>query len=444
MAGVASVCPRLWAARRHRADVLIVGAGLSGLAAARELSGAGLKTLTLEATDTIGGRTKLARLGGITSVDSGAMWIHGWRGNPLTSLARTAGAELYPFDWDDGPTFTGAARLLDSAQIAEGERMLRRALDFARRWSGELSADAPLSEGLDLFARREKLGPAERLALAAETYSSITLDCAAPPTDLSAWWWDEGKEFGGGDRLVRGGLGSLAAVLAEDLAVRTNAVVEVIDRSGSSPRVRLRDGEELAAAAVLVTLPLGVLKTGSVRFFPDLPETTKSAIQRLGFGSYQKTFLLFDKGTAFPPGQVIRHRTDGEPWSEWCDLSEFLGLPVLMALNAGPAARKVEAMSETKMARSAVDALRRFTGVKLPEPRAVLGTRWGAEPFTRGAYSYAAVGAGPGQRRHLGEALPGMVYFAGEATSVHHPSTAHGALLSGRRAAHQIMRDLGG
>jgi polyamine oxidase len=444
LAGAAAFCPRLLAKERHHADVLVVGAGLSGLAAASELSKAGLKTVVLEASAAVGGRTKLKRLGEVASVDCGAMWIHGWRGNPLSGLARAAGAELRPFDWNDGATFDRSARCLDYAQIAEGDRLLRGALDFSRRWSGELSSDKPLSEGLDVFARREKLGSAERSVLAAEAYSSITLDYAAPPAALSAWWWDEGKEFGGGDCLVQGGLGALAAGLAEDLEVRTKSVVELIDSSGSSPRLRLRGGVELAAASVLVTLPLGVLKSGSVRFVPDLPEMKKSAIKGLGFGSYQKTFLLFEEGTAFPPGQVIRHRTDEEPWSEWCDLSDFLGSPVLMALNAGPAAREVEAMSEDAMARSAMNALCRFTGMNFPPPRAVLGTRWGSEPFTKGAYSYTAVGSGPDQRRHLGEPLPGQVYFAGEATSVDYPSTAHGALLSGRAAAHRIMQDLGG
>ena len=444
MAGAASFCPRPLAAPSLNTDVLVVGAGLSGLVAAGDLTKAGLKVVVLEAAETIGGRTKMARLGKSVPVDLGAMWIHGWRGNPLAGLARANGAELLPFDWDECATFDSAARQLDPVQVAKDDRVLQRALDFSRRWSRELSADAPLSKGIDLFARQEKLGPSERAALAAETYSSITLDYAASPADLSAWWWDEGKEFGGGDCLVRGGIGALAAGLAGNLDIRTGAVVELVDSSGASPRVTLRGGEELTAAAVLVTLPLGVLKSGSVRFVPELPEKKRSAIKNLGFGSYQKTFLLFEDGTRFPAGRVIRERTGGAPWSEWCNLSDILGSPVLMALNAGPAARRVEAMAEAEMARSATDALRRFTGMTIPFPRAVLGTQWGADPFTRGAYSYAAVGSGPDQRRGLGEPLDGRVYFAGEATSVDYPSTAHGALLSGRSAARRILLDLGG
>ena len=140
---------------------------------------------------------------------------------------------------------------------------------------------------------------------------------------------------------------------------------------------------------------------------------------------------------------MIRERSEGKAWSVWCNLTDFMRLPVLMALNAGPAAREVEKLSDAQMAASSLDALQRFTGTALPAPQAVLGTRWGSDPFTRGAYSFAAVGSGPEQRRALAEPLPGGIYFAGEAASVDHPSTAHGALLTGRSAARRILRDLG-
>ena len=444
MAGAALAGPGLALARNREADVIVVGAGLSGLAAARQLSVAGVSVLVLEAATSIGGRTKLALLGENVPVDLGAMWIHGWRGNPLTELARASGADLQKFDWDSGPTYGSPARPLDSRQVTAGADLLERALQFSRSWSEQLSDDAPLSEGFGMFARNENLDAADRSVLAAEAYSSVTLDYAATPAELSAWWWDEGKEFGGGDSLVRGGLGALAAGLVGNFKVRTGAVVERIDSSGAAPRVALRGGEQLSAAAVIVTLPLGVLKSGAVRFVPDLPEEKKLAIRRLGFGSYQKTFLLFGSGAEPPEGPLICERAGDKPWSEWCNLTEFVGAPVLMALNAGPAAREVEAMSEVEMTRSAVDALRRFTGLRLPAPRAVLGTRWGSDPFACGAYSFAAVGSGPEQRRALGEPLPGGVYFAGEAASVDYPSTAHGALLSGRSVARRVMRDLGG
>lgn len=441
MAGAALTWPGVSFARGRTADVLVVGAGLSGLAAARDLTLRGLNVVVLEAAGAIGGRTKLAALGGLHRVDLGAMWIHGWQRNPLTSLAREAGATLRPFDWSAGSTFDPSEPELTAAQIAADERMVERGFDFSRAWSEALSNDVPLSQGLEAFAREQKLDARQRSAFDAEAYWH-TSAYGAVPAELSAWWWDEGKEFGGGDMLVVGGLGLLPAMMAKGLQVRVGAVVETVDWSGSSPGVVLRGGETLSARAVLVTLPLGALKAGAIEFVPRLPEEKIEAVRRLGFGSYQKTFLLFEKGTKFPPGPVIRERSRGEAWSVWCNLSDFTGLPILMALNAGPAAREVEKLPDAHMARSALAAFQAFTGAKLPAPVAVLGTRWASDPFTRGAYSFAAVGSGPEQRRALGEPLPGGLYFAGEATSVDHPSTAHGALLSGRSAARQIAHDL--
>ncbi|MFM8808849.1 MAG: flavin monoamine oxidase family protein [Chthoniobacterales bacterium] len=424
------------------ADVIVVGAGLSGLAAARQLAERGLSVLVLEAADSVGGRTKLAKLRSGLSVDLGAMWIHGWRGNPLTDLAERAGARLQPFDWDSGPTYVSERAEIVAREIAADEKLFDRALSFTRGWSEKLPSDAPLADGFAAFAASQDLGEQQRRALACEAYSNVTLDYAAPPTELSAWWWDEGKEFAGGDSLVEGGLGGLVSLLAKNLRVRTRAFVAEINSTESPAIVRLRDGDKLTARAVLITAPLGALKAGSIRFVPALPERKVAAIKRLGFGSYHKAFFLFERGVALPSGPVIRIRNDAGLWSEWCNLTGFLGRPVLMSLNAGAAARQAEQMTDSEIARSGCEFLRRFAGLPTGAPLAVVSTRWGADPFTRGAYSFSAVGSGPHDRRVLAESLPGGIHFAGEATSIDYPSTAHGALLSGRDGARRILQSL--
>lgn len=440
-AGVCAVFPQVGRAARWRADVLVVGAGLSGLAAARDLVADGAGVILLEASSRIGGRTRLVRLGGRLAVDEGAMWIHGWQGNPLTALAQTAGASRQPFDWEDGQTFVAPGRVMERAKVVAAERLLRDALHFSRIWSEGLSRDVPLDNGLATFARRQKLDDGAKAELAAEVHSSITLDYGAGPGELSAWWWDEGEEFGGGDSLVTGGLGRLAEVAARGLDVRTGQAAVEIGTRGGSPYVLTADGTRWEAGAVLVTLPLGVLQAGIVRFAPQWPRRKKMAAGRLGFGLLQKVFLLFDEGVSLPGHQVWRMR-EGQPdfaWSEWCNLTSFFGHPVLMALNGGREARRIERMGDEQVAAEALSALQLMTGRAFPKTRAMLSTRWGADPLTRGAYSFAAVGSGPEDRKVLGEPLPGGIYFAGEATSVDYPGTAHGAWLSGRAAARQII-----
>lgn len=439
-ASVAVFCPKL-ARAASRPDLLVVGAGLSGLAAAREVAAAGGHVVVLEAAPRVGGRMRVSRLGGVVPVDEGAMWIHGWRGNPLTSLAQSQGIARRAFDWDSRWTADAAGQTIGSAEVEQGRRLFAGALRSARQWADKLPQDAALGEGLRAFAERENLRGGAASLLAEEIHSSITLEYAAEPGELSAWWWDEGKEFGGGDSLVSGGLGGLATAAAEGLDVRTGAeVVEIGTRDGS-PYVVTRDGISRAAGAVLVTLPLGVLQAGAVKFVPLWPQRKTVAMHRLGFGVLQKVFLLFDHSVPLPQEQYWRI-VGGDAdfaWSDWCNLSSFTGHPVLMAMHATDTARQIERMSDRQTLIAATGALRRVFGRSFPEPRAIISTRWGVDPLARGAYSFAAVGSGPEDRRALGEPLPGGIYFAGEAMSVDYPATAHGAWLSGRAAARQIL-----
>jgi len=236
-------------------------------------------------------------------------------------------------------------------------------------------------------------------------------------------------------------LGGLARAAATGLDIRTGALAVEIGTKEGVPYVLTGDGTRWSAGAVLVTLPLGVLQAGTVRFVPGLPGRKKAALSRLGFGLLEKVFLLFDDHAELPKEQVWRER-GGSPdfaWAEWCNLTSFVGHPVLVALNAGAVARQIEGMEDAAVASAAVESLRRMSGRSFPEPRAVLSTRWGRDPLVRGAYSFAAVGSGPDDRKVLGEPLPGGIYFAGEATSVDYPATAHGAWLSGRKAARDIL-----
>ncbi|KAI8463519.1 MAG: flavin-containing amine oxidoreductase-domain containing protein, partial [Monoraphidium minutum] len=218
------------------------------------------------------------------------------------------------------------------------------------------------------------------------------------------------------------------------------------------PRVRVATarGEALDAALVIVTAPLGVLKAGALRFDPPLPGWKADAVARLGFGHLNKVIMQFETqfwdegldyfGVPRPGGPDAR----GRCFCFW-NLGRFNpGVPLLAALVSGRAARAGEAMSDDEMQEAALESLRAAYGPRVSRVVARHVTRWGADPFSRGAYSYVAVGASGKDYDKLALPVESCVLFAGEHTTKENPDTVGGAILTGMREAAGALRLLRG
>jgi len=423
-------------------DVIVVGAGIAGLATARALALRGASVVVLEARDRIGGRTWTDDTLGVP-VDLGASWIHGVDGNPLWSLAAafdietvefTVGSFQFdgrPIAWHD----PSGARLADVpsgaflADLHTVDELLPAAVDAA----------APGTSYADVVASVvESLGWGDGRALRVEEYMAHRSEdlCGAPVTDLDAHGLDE--EHVAGDEVVfPGGYGQYVTALAAGLDVRTEAVVSLVEQNDERARVTTADGAVFCAQHVVVTVPLGVLQAGDVRFDPPLVAPAADAVERLGMGVYDKVFLRFP--TKFWDAWVIRQQGPaGSDWHSWYDMSRVTSEPVLAALVGGDSARRLETLSDAEVVAEGMAALRYMYGPDVPTPDAVRITRWAADPFTRGSYSYLHVGASPEDHDLLGTPS-GRVQLAGEATWSDDPATVHGALLSGLRAANRIL-----
>ena len=125
-------------------------------------------------------------------------------------------------------------------------------------------------------------------------------------------------------------------------------------------------------------------------------------------------------------------------WSQWLSLSRA-GAPVLVGFHGGDAARALETANPRVVAAEAMRTLRTMFGASIPEPTSCRTTEWSRDPFARGSYSYPAVGVSRSVRQVLQEPLAGRVFLAGEATDPDYAATVHGAYLSGRRAARQVL-----
>ena len=420
----------------RNADVLVIGAGIAGLRAAEVLVANGRRVIVLEARDRLGGRILTDRSWGVP-VDLGASWIHGVTDNPIAALAEAAGVQIRPVDY--GSIVYGA----DGARRPAGtlddlEAQVTQLLDDGREDSPD--TDEPLRAALDRAIEAADLDPSERLDIEMAVTESIEHEYAGDATELSAEHFDDGDDETGGDALIPGGYDQIVTAVASTVDVRVGHVVTKVDTSADRAVVSTAQGT-FVADAVIVTVPLGVLKARSVEFLPPLSPAKSTAIARLGMGALSKTCLRF--GSEFWPAEaelldIVPAASRRGQWVESLNLTSLIGLPALMMFNAGKFARAVETMTRAEVIASASAALERaFPGH--PAPTGMLGSSWSTDPFSLGSYSFLAVGSSSADREALA-APEGRRFFAGEACSHEHAATVHGAYRSGEAAANAVLR----
>lgn len=421
-----------------RTRVLVLGAGLAGLAAAQELQAAGFAVTVLEARERVGGRIWTSTRWPESPLDLGASWIHGVRGNPLTAIADRIGARRVSTDYDRARVYGSQGQELSPADEARLDALRERVFAVIAR-AQERSADQSVRRALEPLLREPAGGPEARRLLDFILSGDIEQEYAGSASSLSVHWFDAARAYPGGDELFTQGFQVIAQHLAKGLTIALGEVVQDIDWSGETVRVLTDQGSHQADHTV-VTLPLGVLQSGRPRFHPALPRAKQEAIDALGMGVLNKCYLRFAR--AFWPADAdwLEHLSPrpGE-WTEWVSFQRAAGLPVLLGFLAADQARAIEALADERIVASAMATLRRIFGQDIPQPLDYQVTRWAQDPFARGSYSYTPVGATPGSRRALARPLEGRLFFAGEATEPDDFGTAHGAYLSGLRAARELM-----
>jgi polyamine oxidase len=426
--------------------VIVVGAGIAGLTVASALANAGVDCVLLEARDRIGGRLHTIDLEGMP-VDLGGSWIHHPVGNPLNKFAAEEQVECRP--GNPLPTI-GAYDAVDARHLTPaevGESLATQFEDFPDALVSlrtQLPEGATAAQAIEAYVAASAQTPAQARLTRQALRAVVEADASDKAERQSLrWLWNE-IEYGGdlfGDLPVDG-YRSVVRAMATDLDIRCGVVVDAVEVTDLGVRVRTSAGAVDDASHVVVTVPLGVLKSGTLSFSPALPPERLEAIEQLGFGHYEKVALRFER--PFWTDAGLSHlmffpRASDQPAVWWFDLDAFGAGPTLVAHVFHSATDHVLGSSPSTAARWARSMIGEAIAAPCPEPVAVAVTSWATDPYTRGAYTHVPPGAHPGQLDLLGEPLHGRVLFAGEHTQSARIGYADGAMTSGIREAKRLL-----
>ena len=411
----------------READIVVIGAGAAGVAAARRVMAANRKVVVVEAAAQIGGRCITDSTTFDVPFDRGARWLHNPETNPMIRLARNAGLELVPAP--SGQKMRIGRR---NARAGETEEFLaalvraNRAIDEAARGKLDTSCASVLPKDLGDWA-----GAAEFM-LGASFAGKDLKELSAIDKSRAQ---DRNAAIG-----CRQGLGTLISKLGEQAPVALSTPASRIVWSNRDVSVETQSGK-IAARAAIITVSTNVLTSGAIKFAPDIPKRTLDAASKLSLGSYDHIVLqLPGNPLGLSRDDILIEQSNS---TRTALMYANIGGSSLCSIDVGGAfGRDLSEQGETAMAAFAKEWITKLFGSEVAATvKKTSVTRWNASPYVMGAMSASSPG-GQLSRRILGEPI-GNVFLAGEATHETLWGTVDGAWESGERAADAALRKIG-
>ena len=434
-------------------DVLVIGAGISGVTTASTLRENGIKSIVLEAQDRIGGRILTSRKWKNLPCDMGAGWVSHPSINPLYEVARKNKIELIDSNLGNLSVIEAGGYSLTNDEIVVlfglyGFAYLnvkKEAEHRRNRGKGDVALSkvlpgviAGMASDLDLDLRTQQ-------AIEFMWNMSVAEAYATDYKDLSLFNWDDNyTEAFLSTSIVPDGYVRIVEALAKGLDIRKEHVASDISYDEKGVSV-CTDRGDFRADFVVVTVPHGVLakKPCPIKFHPQLPKWKQAAIDHVHTGLSDKFWFHFPskfwKSNRDAMGRI--DPTGKGEWSTWLNFHKYTGEPLLLVFNRTAHAKKLEKMSDKAVIAEAMDVLRKeFPHKKVPDPIDMQRSGWGMNEFAGGTISHLPKGASKEDYRALGAPV-GRLRFAGDSTCPEFNLQVIGAFWSGIREAERLTCD---
>ncbi len=410
----------------NETDVIIIGAGAAGLSAAKELDRHGLTYTLVEGSHRIGGRAYSEEIAPGVWFDLGCAWLVGGAANPFVEIADGLGITL-------GKDKSAAFRLENHIFQRNGKRLSEDQRAACLRYYDDsynsISASVKLGRELAVSDVID-IGNEFSLPFLGSVASAWGLDIDLVST---ADFDSANGELG---FPVLHGLGNLVAAWGADVPVSLNSPVERVDWSGGGVSVETPKGT-ITGRVALSTASTGILASGHIRFYPDLPDWKSEAIHNLPMGTENKMGVHFDTDVFGADGRGHYSTWNDDGSTAKVDVS-VMGLNTAHVFVGGRHGIWLEKQGQQACHEFAVDRVADIFGndVRNHVNRSIV-TAWSSEPWTRGSWACARPGHAA-QRTNLQRPIDERLFFAGEATVYGGQGTCHGAYQSGIRAAREI------
>ena len=410
--------------------VAIIGAGVSGLVAAHILKQTSAEVIILEATDYIGGRVKTGWSLG-APFEYGAGWIHGPSpDNPIKQLADQAKSSYFVTNDDSCELLDISGNDMASEIWDEIEEIWQDVLyeiyddpkvsflDLINEYDEDLWKDPNIRWIFSAYTEFDFGGPLDKIS------ASLTREMSAFPTD---------------DVVLTSGYDKVTNFIAQGTNIKLKSPVTKIDYKKDMVEVYTKD-KNYQFDYVICSVPLGVLKANEIKFNPPLPDYITNSIKNIGFGSVTKLAIKFNN--QFWEDDVQYYYTVAEQtgrWPVWLNYRTFSDEKILLGLCMGEYALKADLMTDDEILEDALNVLKTVWEDDVSGVEKIVRTSWLTEPYFKGAYSYPSTQSSEDDFENLSDSLNDQIFFSGEHTNLEYLATTHGALMSGIRAAEEII-----